>query len=152
VDRTLEHLRSLDALDHGLAVVSTRRPDGTIQASVVNAGVVDHPIGGDPVLAFVARGGTAKLRHLRRDPAVTLTVRVGWDWLTVEGRAQLLGPDDLVPGVDVPQLLRDVFHAAGGQHDDLDEYDRVMHAERRTAVLVPPARLYGNEPSHEHVG
>jgi hypothetical protein len=51
----------------------------------------------------------------------------------------LAGPDDELPGLaseQVPQLLRDVFTAAGGTHDDWDEYDRTMAAERRTAVLV----------------
>jgi hypothetical protein len=38
-------------------------------------------------------------------------------------------------------LLRDVFSAAGGTHDDWAEYDRVMAAERRVAVLIEPARL-----------
>jgi hypothetical protein len=54
----------------------------------------------------------------------------------------LAGPDDELPGlesVQVPQLLRDVFTAAGGTHDDWDEYDRTMAAERRTAVLVTNA-------------
>jgi hypothetical protein len=37
-----------------------------------------------------------------------------------------------------------VFTAAGGTHDDWDEYDRVMAAEGRTAVLVEPARILGN--------
>jgi hypothetical protein len=41
-------------------------------------------------------------------------------------------------------LLRDVFSAAGGTHDDWDEYDRVMHTERRAAVLVTPERITGN--------
>jgi hypothetical protein len=41
-------------------------------------------------------------------------------------------------------LLREVFEAAGGQHDDWDEYDRVMAAERRVAVLVRPDRVYSN--------
>jgi hypothetical protein len=44
----------------------------------------------------------------------------------------------------VPQLLRDVFAAAGGTHDDWDEYDRVMAAEGRTAVLVAPDRITSN--------
>lgn len=30
--------------------------------------------------------------------------------------------------------------AAGGTHEDFDEYDRVMAAERRAAVLVRPTR------------
>jgi hypothetical protein len=41
-------------------------------------------------------------------------------------------------------LLRTVFAAAGGTHDDWDEYDRVMADERRLAVLVRPRRVYGN--------
>ena len=39
-------------------------------------------------------------------------------------------------------LLRDVFVAAGGTHDDWDEYDRVMRDQRRTAVFVAPTRVY----------
>jgi hypothetical protein len=34
-----------------------------------------------------------------------------------------------------------VFSAAGGTHDDWVEYDRVMAAERRVAVLIELARL-----------
>ena len=37
-----------------------------------------------------------------------------------------------------------VFSGAGGTHDDWDEFDRVMAAERRTAVLVMPRRVYSN--------
>jgi len=73
--------------------------------------------------------------------------RVGWEWVAVEGTVELAGPDDPLTGFDpdaVPELLRDVFAAAGGTHDDWDEYDRVMAAERRTAVLVRPERVYSN--------
>jgi hypothetical protein len=41
-------------------------------------------------------------------------------------------------------LLRDIFCAAGGTHDDWATYDRVMREERRTAVLVSPTRVYTN--------
>ncbi len=34
--------------------------------------------------------------------------------------------------------------AAGGEHDDWDAYDRAMAAERRTALLLSPERLYAN--------
>lgn len=44
----------------------------------------------------------------------------------------------------LPTLLRDVFTAAGGTHDNWREFDRVMAAERRTAVLVHPDRLTSN--------
>ena len=38
--------------DHGLCVVSTLQPDSTIQSSVVNAGVLIHPITGRPVVGL----------------------------------------------------------------------------------------------------
>jgi hypothetical protein len=65
----------------------------------------------------------------------------------VEGLAELIGPDDPKPGVDAERLrllLREVFTAAGGTHDDWDAYDREMAEQRRTVVLVTPTRLYGN--------
>jgi hypothetical protein len=37
-------------------------------------------------------------------------------------------------------LLREIFTAAGGTHDDWDTYDRVMAEEHRVAVLVTPER------------
>jgi hypothetical protein len=36
-----------------------------------------------------------------------------------------------------------VYSAAGGSHDNWDEYDRVMAEQRRAAVLLDPARVYG---------
>jgi hypothetical protein len=75
--------------------------------------------------------------------------RAGWEWAAVEGPVDLAGPDDPLDGFDaerVPQLLRDVFTAAGGSHEDWDEYDRVMAQERRLAVLVHPERVYSNPP------
>jgi len=129
--------------DRGLAVVSTLRADGTIQSSVVNTSVVTH---GTEQLAFVTYG-PVKLANLRRRPQVAVTFRQGWRWATVEGAATITGPDDPQPDVDAEKLrvlLREIFRAAGGTHDDWDEYDRVMRAERRAAVLITPARVYGN--------
>ncbi len=137
----------LVAGDHGLCVVSTLRGDGTIQSSVVNAGVLDHPVTGRPVVGLVARGGSRKLANLRARPQATIVVRAGWQWAAAEGPAELAGPGDPLPGLDagqLPRLLRAVFTAAGGTHDDWDTYDRVMAAERRTAVLVEPRRVYAS--------
>lgn len=144
---SLGRVRDLAAREHGLVVVSTLRADGSAPASVVNAGVLDHPVTGDPVVAFVARGGARKPANLRARPRATVVFRVGWEWVAIEGTTELAGPGDVLPGLDpdvLPQLLRDVFAAAGGTHDDWDEYDRVMAAERRTAVLVQPERVYSN--------
>jgi PPOX class probable F420-dependent enzyme len=143
---TIEDARAMVPADHGLAVVSTLRADGTIQSSVVNAGVLDHPATGRPVVGFVTYG-PVKLANLRARPQIAVTFRDGWQWVAVEGHAELAGPDDpadwLTDADRLRLLLREVFTAAGGRHDDWAEYDRVMAEQRRTAVLVQPARVYG---------
>jgi PPOX class probable F420-dependent enzyme len=136
--------------DHGLVVLTTLRADGSVQASVVNAGVLPHPVTGEQVVGLVAIGGSKKLANLRADPRTAIVVRAGWQWATVEGDAEIIGPDDPHPAVDdaaLKALLRQVFEAAGGTHDDWDTYDRVMAEERRAAVLVPPHRVYSNPSS-----
>lgn len=142
----LDDVRRIGSGDRYLATVATTRTDGTVQASVVNAGVLAHPLSGASVAAF-ATYGRAKLAHLRARPVVTLVWRAGWQWVAVEGGAELAGPDDPLPGLDADglrQLLRDVFSSAGGEHDDWPTYDRVMAEQRRAAVLVYPERVYGN--------
>jgi PPOX class probable F420-dependent enzyme len=143
---TLDDVRAMVPREHGLAVVSTVRADGTVQASVVNAGVLPHPSTRAPVVGFVTYG-PVKLGNLRARPQLVVTFRHGWEWVAVEGRAELAGPADRPgwPADDdrIRLLLREVFAAAGGTHDDWDEYDRVMAEQRRTAVLVEPTRIYG---------
>jgi len=144
---TIEDFARLVPGDHGLVVVSVTRPDGTISSSVVNAGVLAHPVAGDPVVGMVIRGGTRKLAYLRQRPYANVTIRSGWQWAAAEGPADLIGPDDPEPAVDAERLrllLREIFTAAGGTHDDFDTYDQVMRDERRTAVFVRPARVYAN--------
>ena len=143
----IEDFRKLVAGDHGLVVVSVTRDNGTISSSVVNAGVLPHPVTGETVVGMVVRGGTRKLANWRARPYANVVIRSGWQWAAAEGRVDLIGPDDPVPGFDADRLrllLRQVFTAAGGTHDDFDTYDSVMRAERRTAVFVHPGRVYAN--------
>ncbi|HVF74844.1 MAG TPA: TIGR03618 family F420-dependent PPOX class oxidoreductase [Acidimicrobiales bacterium] len=142
----LQAFADLVPLDHGLVVVSTSRADSTIQSSVVNAGVLDHPVTGRQVVGFVAAGSSQRLVNLRARPRTTVVIRAGWQWAAVEGPVELAGPDDPLEGVDAERLrllLREIFTAAGGTHEDWDEYDRAMADERRVAVLVEPDRVYG---------
>jgi PPOX class probable F420-dependent enzyme len=143
----LSDFAAIGAQDNGLCVVSTLRADATIQASVVNAGVYEHPVSGERGVAFVATGGSKKLANLRVRPRVTVIARASWQWCAAEGDAQLIGPDDPIDGVGAEELrlaLRAVFVAAGGTHDDWDEYDRTMAAQRRTIVFVSTDRVYSN--------
>jgi len=166
---SIELVQRLAAAEHGLAVAVTIRADGTPQSSVVNAGVLDQPVDGSTgrstepstnpsinelVVAFVARGRSAKLAHLRARPYASLTFRAGWEWVVVEGATTIVGPDDPLDGFDderIRLLLREIFIAAGGTHDDFDEYDRVMVEDRRTAVLVRPDRIATNPVGGDHV-
>jgi hypothetical protein len=64
----------------------------------------------------------------------------------------LAGPGDPLPGVDGERLrvlLREIFTAAGGTHDDWPAYDRVMAEERRVAVLLTPERVSANPRGRE---
>jgi hypothetical protein len=144
---TVDDIQRVVALDHGLASVSTVRADGTVQSTVVNAGLVDHPVTGTAVAAFVGRPVSRKIAHLRANPVATLLWRAGWAWVAAEGTVELAGPDDVLPGLapeQVPALLRQIYSAAGGDHEDWAEYDRVVAAERRIAVLLTPTRIYLN--------
>jgi len=143
----IEDFRKLVAGDHGLVTVSALRDNGTISSSVVNAGVLPHPVTGAPVVGMVVRGGTRKLANWRQRPYANVVIRSGWQWAAAEGSVDLIGPDDQEPGIDADRLrllLREVFTAAGGTHDDFDTYDAVLRAERRTAVFVHPDRVYTN--------
>ncbi len=143
---TLQEAASLSSDEQGLVVLSTLRANGTIQSSLVNAGVLAHPVTGETILAVVA-AGPVKLANLRARPQITATFRNGWQWAAVEGHAELAGPDDPQPWLDAEGLrllLRTIFTAAGGEHDDWDDYDRVMAEQRRAAVLIRPDRVYSN--------
>ena len=145
---SLDRVRELAAQDSGLAVAVTLRSDGTPHASVVNAGVFAHPVSQQPVVGFVARGYARKLANLRACPHVTLLWRRQWDWVAVDGTAELAGPDDPVAGFDlaeIPTLLRTVYAAAvGGTADDWKALDDEMAREGHTAVLIRPTRIYAN--------
>jgi hypothetical protein len=143
----LELVRRLVAADQGLAIVSTARPDGTVHSSLVNAGVFDHPVTKEPTVAFVSRADAYKLKLLAAAGRGNAVFRHHWEWVSVEGPVDIIGPDhprEGFPPDALPQLLRDIFSAAGGTHDNWPEYDRVMAEERRTAVFITPARITTN--------
>src|ERR1700729_1898421 len=105
----LDLVRRIGAASHWLTVVATCRPDGSIHASLVNAGVIDDPVTGEPAIGMVVRGNARKLAHFRRNGRAAATFHHGWEWVTVEGPVRV-GPTG-------PGLLRAVFTAAGGTHD-----------------------------------
>jgi hypothetical protein len=73
---TLEEAVALAEAENGLAIVSTVRADATVQASLVNVGLLAHPASGGPVLGFVTYG-KVKLANLRARPQLAMGDRRG---------------------------------------------------------------------------
>lgn len=140
---SLDDIRQFGSTEQGLCVVAATRADGSVHASVVNAGIMAHPVSGAEVLAFVARGDAVKVKLLRRSGRASITMRRGWRWGGVEGPVDIIDADDPAQGIALAPLLRAVFASAGGTHDDWDTFDRVMADEHRVAVFVAPERIIG---------
>ncbi len=121
------------------AVVSTMRPTGTIQSTLVNVGLYADGLG------FTTVGRSHKEANLTHNPACTVTIHHGPYWITVEGKARLYTWDNTDPDT-MRRLLREIYVVAGGTHDDWETYDRVVRTERRAAVIVVPQRIYVRRP------
>ena len=134
----LDLVRRLSDANH-LAVLATTRPDGTVHASIVSAGVLDDPTGA-PAIGVVVAGNARKLDHLRRTGRAAAVFTRGFEWVTAEGPVRVIEAD----APDVSAWRRQIFTAAGGTHEDWDEFDRVMNEEHRVAVLITPSRVSGN--------
>lgn len=146
----LDDVKKFLSDETGLATISTVQADGRVLSSIANCGVIVHPVTGTECVALVSMGSAGRLKHVRRGSEVTIAIRRGWNWVAVTGKADLIGPDDQQHNFDTEKLrllLREIYIAAGGQHDDFDEYDREMVRSQRAAVLVAPTRIIGNHPS-----
>jgi len=124
------------------AVVSTIRPSGTVQSTLVNVGIYRDGIG------FTTSGHTVKEYNLKHNPACTITIHHGPYWITAEGRAHLYSWDQTDPET-MRRLLRELYVIAGGTHDDWETYDRVVREEQRAAVVMVPERIYVRRPRGE---
>jgi hypothetical protein len=141
----LTEVERLAGADHHLVVLAVSRADGSVQASVVSAGVTTDPLDGTPAVGLVAIGNSMKLRLLRQTGQATAVFKDGYQWAAVSGHVRLIGPDDGTElGLDVPETVRSVYRAAGGDHEDWAEFDRVMADERRCAVFVRAERISSN--------
>ena len=79
----------------GLATISTTQEDGRVLSTVVNCGMIKHPLTGDACVAFVSGGNAARLKHVDRGSQVTVSVRRGWAWSSATGPADLIRPESL---------------------------------------------------------
>lgn len=149
-DPLIKALRTLIDAAGGLTVFASAA-GGRVPASLINAGLIEHPASGAPAMAHVAYGDSRRVARLAEAPQCSITVHDGRKWLTTEGSAQLVfGPWDKravrneLDEETYAELLRKVYRAAGGgEHPDWPEFDRAMRAEGRVVVLADVDRLYG---------
>jgi PPOX class probable F420-dependent enzyme len=83
-----------------------------------------------------------KVKHLRRDPRVSMLVmNDGFygDWVSVEGTAEII---ELPEAMD---LLIDYYRAASGEHPDWDEYRAAMERDQRVVVRFAIERAGPNQ-------
>lgn len=135
---------ALDDLDglleqNSVVVFTTFRRDGMPQQSLVTVGKLD---GG---LVFTTRSVSAKARNLARDPrcAMMLVSPDRRAFAALDGKAEAQGAHNT--DADALRIrLREVYRAAAGkEHPDWEEYDRVMVEQGRIAVLLRPDRIVG---------
>lgn len=122
--------------DNSHAVLATRRRDGSLQMSPLNAGV----IGNDVVIS--SRAMLAKVRNIRRTPEVSLLVmndRFYGRWVQVDGVAEIV--DQSQPGT--LDLLVEVYRGIAGEHPDWDEYREAMIKDERVVIRIRPTRASG---------
>ena len=97
-------------------------------------------------LAFTTRRKTAKANNLIRDPRCALMV-VTTDfrsYAVIEGEAEVRTQES-IPEKKLLGDLRGIYKSARGgiDHEDWEEYDRVMLEEERIGVILRPGRMVG---------
>jgi len=118
--------------EHRHAVMATTRRDGRPAMSPVTA-VVDA----EGRVVVSTRETAMKVRHLQRDPYVSLCVftdRFYGHWVQVEGTAEIV---HLPEAMD---LLVDYYRRGSGEHPDWDDYRAAMERERRVLVRITVTR------------
>jgi len=111
---------------HHRGVLATFRKDGRPALSPMTAGLDDSGR-----VEISTRETALKVKHLRRDPRVALTVFTDGfygDFVQVEGTAEI------VPLPEALELLVEYYRRISGEHPDWDDYRAAMVRDRRVIV------------------
>jgi PPOX class probable F420-dependent enzyme len=114
--------------EHHHAILAAYRRAGPVQMSPVVVGIDEA---GRAVVS--TREPLYKVRHLRKDPRVSLCVFENsffGKWIQIDGTAAILSlPDAMEP-------LVDLYRSVAGEHSDWDDYRRAMIAEERVLIRI----------------
>ncbi len=123
-----------DALDflraNHRSVLIARKAGGDPQPSPVV-----HGVDAEERVVISSREPAYKVRHLRRDPRVTLCAFPDGffgKWVSIEGTAEIVSLPAAMGG------LVELYQQISGAHPDWDEYRAAMERERRVLIAVTP--------------
>lgn len=121
---------------HSHTVLATRKHDGGLQMSPVNAGVIDGHV------VISSRLPLAKVLNLQRNPAASVLVTTDQfygSWVQIDGIAEIV--DQTAPGT--VDLLVEVYRTINGEHPDWDSYRAAMVADDRVVIRIRPEGTSG---------
>ena len=124
IDQAQEFLRQ-----NHRACIAVRQNDGWPQMTFVTPGI-------DPQgrVIITSRGTTHKVKHIRRDPRVSLLIfgeqYSGSKFVQIHGAAEL---------IELPQAMDTLIYwykQVRGEHKNWDDYKKQMHDEKRVIIRV----------------
>jgi PPOX class probable F420-dependent enzyme len=127
----LERAREFVRRNHR-AVLATYHADGRAQLSPVTVGV-----DADGHVVVSTRETAVKVRNLRRDPRVALSVMTEaffGEWLQLDGEARIVSlPEAMEP-------LVEYYRGISGEHPDWADYRAAMERDRRVLLQITITR------------
>jgi PPOX class probable F420-dependent enzyme len=116
------------------ACIAVRQRDGAPQMTFVSPG-----IDADGRVIITSRGTTYKVKHIRRDPRVSMLVfgeqYSGSKFVQLHGTAEI---------VELPEAMDSLVHwyrQVRGEHKDWEQYRKQMYDEKRVIIRVNIERV-----------
>jgi PPOX class probable F420-dependent enzyme len=111
------------------ACIAVRQRDGWPQMTFVTPGV-----DADGRVIITSRGTTHKVKHIRRDPRVSLLVF--GEQYSGSKFVQLYGSAEIIDQPEAMDLLIYWYRQVRGEHKNWDEYRVTMRKEQRVIIRV----------------
>jgi PPOX class probable F420-dependent enzyme len=126
--------------DNPQGVLTTYRRNGKAQMSIVTVRVHRDAVG------VSITEDRAKFKNLLRNPECSILISSA-DWwsgfIVVDGTAELIWSGNTDP-VELQHARREVYSATTRRRTaDWAEYDRLVDADKRVAVIIQPQHMYG---------
>jgi PPOX class probable F420-dependent enzyme len=111
------------------ACIAVRQKDGWPQMTFVSPGI---DLQGRVIIT--SRGTTYKIRHIRRDPRVSLLIfgeqYSGSKFVQIHGTAEI---------IELPEAMNTLifwYKQVRGEHQNWDDYRKQMHDQKRVIIRV----------------